>query len=44
MKYAIKQFLVSNKSILTQQLAPGGGCAISIKKATKAEIKGLRKA
>ena len=44
MKYVIKQFLVSNKSILTQQLAPGGGCAISIKKATKAEIKGLRKA
>jgi hypothetical protein len=44
MKYAIKQVLISNKSILTQHLAPGGGCAISIKKATKAEIKGLKKA
>ena len=41
MVYQIKKVLVNSKSVLKQKLAPGGGAAISIKRATKAEMKGL---
>ena len=43
MAYQIKKVLVNNKSILKQQLAAGGGVAISIMKADKNEMKGLKK-
>jgi len=43
MAYKIKKVLVNAKSVLKQKLAPGGGVAISIKKATKDEMKGLKK-
>jgi len=43
MAYQIKKVVVNTKSVLKQKLAPGGGVAISIKKATKEEMKGLKK-
>ncbi|VBB43772.1 Glucan 1,4-alpha-glucosidase SusB [uncultured Paludibacter sp.] len=43
MAYNIRKVVITNKTVLKQKLAPGGGCAISVKKATKTEIKGLRK-
>ncbi len=41
--YEIRKFVVTNKSKLKQQSAPGGGYAISIIEASKAETKGLKK-
>ncbi|KAA6343728.1 Glucan 1 4-alpha-glucosidase [termite gut metagenome] len=41
--YTIRQALVTNKSKLKQQSAPGGGYAISLIKADKARTKGLKK-
>ncbi len=41
--YTIRKVLVSNKSKLTQQSAPGGGYAISIVPANAASSKGLKK-
>ncbi|TAH27303.1 MAG: glycoside hydrolase family 97 protein [Cytophagales bacterium] len=41
--YTIRKVIVTNKSVLTQRLASGGGVAISIKKATKNQLKGLKK-
>ena len=42
--YTIRKVIVTNKSKLVQQSAPGGGFAISIKEvADKAETKGLKK-
>ena len=42
--YTIKKYLVTSKSLLKQQCAPGGGYAISIIEiADKAEAKGLKK-
>ena len=43
MAYQIQKLLVNSKSVLKQKLAPGGGTAISLKKASKAEMKGLKK-
>ena len=43
MAYQIRKVLVQNISVLKQQLAAGGGVAISIKKAGKEEMKGLKK-
>ena len=43
MVYKIEKVLVNSKSVLKQKLAPGGGAAISLKKALKAEMKGLKK-
>jgi len=43
MAYQIRKVLVNAKSVLKQNLAPGGGVAISLKKAGKAEMKGLKK-
>jgi len=43
MAYQILKVLVNSKSVLKQKLAAGGGVAISMKKATKAEMKGLKK-
>jgi len=43
MAYQIQKVLVNNKSVLKQKLAPGGGVAISLKKAGKAEMKGIKK-
>ena len=43
MAYQIKKVLVNNTSILKQQLAAGGGVAISIMKADKNQMKGLKK-
>ncbi len=43
MVYQIRKVLVNSKSVLKQKLAPGGGAAISIKKATTTEMKGLKK-
>lgn len=43
MAYKIQKVLLNNKSILKQVLAAGGGVAISIKKAQKEEMKGLKK-
>jgi len=44
MSYNIRKIVVTGKSILKQNLAPGGGVAISIKEASdKSEIKGLKK-
>src|SRR5699024_2282139 len=31
MSYRIRTIKVTNKTVLTQKLAPGGGCAISVK-------------
>lgn len=41
--YAIRTGLVTSKSTLKQQLAQGGGAAISIREATKEEAKKLKK-
>jgi hypothetical protein len=41
--YTITKFVVNNKSKLSQFVAAGGGYAISIKTADKAEAKGLKK-
>ena len=43
MAYKIQKVLVTSKSVLKQKLAPGGGVAISLKKAEKADMKGLKK-
>ena len=43
MAYEIRKVLVQNTSRLNQKLAAGGGVAISVKKAGKAEMKGLKK-
>lgn len=41
--YTIRKVVVSNKSKLSQESAPGGGYAISIVEATKEQTKGLKK-
>lgn len=41
--YNIRKVRVTSKSKLKQQLATGGGVAISIKEASKEELKGLKK-
>lgn len=41
--YDIRKVLVTSKSKLRQQLAPGGGVAISIKEGSREENKGLKK-
>ena len=41
--YIIRKVVVTSKSKLSQLSAPGGGYAISIKEASKEEIKGLKK-
>ena len=41
--YAIRKVLVTSKSVLKQPLAPGGGCAISIKEEVSDKTKGLPK-
>ena len=41
--YTIRKVVVTNKSKLSQFVAPGGGYAISIVEADKAETKGLKK-
>ncbi len=41
--YTIRKVLVTAKSILKQQLAVGGGVAVSIKEGSKEEIKSLKK-
>lgn len=43
MTYKISRFAVNSKSILKQKLAPGGGVAISLKKADQKSIKGIKK-
>jgi hypothetical protein len=43
MSYKITKVLVNSQSVLKQILAPGGGVAISVKKAAKDEMKGLKK-
>jgi hypothetical protein len=43
MAYNIRKVLVNSKTVLKQKLAPGGGVAISLKKTTKEEMKGLKK-
>ncbi|MDD3079570.1 MAG: glycoside hydrolase family 97 protein [Paludibacter sp.] len=43
MVYKIQKVLVNSKSVLKQKLAPGGGVALSLKKATKDEMKDLKK-
>ncbi len=43
MAYKIQKVLVNKKSVLKQKLAAGGGVAISLKKAAKADMKGLKK-
>lgn len=40
--YRIRKVVVTPKSVLKQKLAAGGGVAISIKEADKAEMKGLK--
>lgn len=40
--YRIRKVVVTNKSVLKQKLAPGGGAAISLKEGTKADLKGLK--
>ncbi|MCP2044263.1 glycoside hydrolase family 97 protein [Pontibacter sp. HSC-36F09] len=42
-KYVIRKVLVNSKSVLKQQLAPGGGVAVSVKEGSKQEQKGLKK-
>lgn len=41
--YSIRKVLVSSKRILKQYVAPGGGFAISIKEASKEELKSVKK-
>ena len=41
--YTIRKVRVTSNSLLKQQLAPGGGVAISIKAGSKQEMKGLKK-
>ncbi len=41
--YNIRKVIVTNKSKLSQYTAPGGGLAISIIEADKAQTKGLKK-
>ncbi|RAW00023.1 glycoside hydrolase family 97 protein [Pseudochryseolinea flava] len=41
--YTVTKLIVTNKSILKQFVAPGGGVAISVKEATTDEIKKLKK-
>ncbi|WP_218937574.1 MULTISPECIES: glycoside hydrolase family 97 protein [Antarcticibacterium] len=41
--YNIRKVRVTSKSKLKQQLAPGGGFAVSIKEGTKEEMKGLKR-
>ncbi len=41
--YEIKKVVVTNRSKLSQQSAPGGGYAISIREAEKAETRNLKK-
>lgn len=41
--YNIRKVVVTSKSKLSQMSAPGGGYAISLKEASKEEIKGLKK-
>ncbi|SMD44277.1 Glycosyl-hydrolase 97 C-terminal, oligomerisation [Aquiflexum balticum DSM 16537] len=41
--YTIRKVVVTNKSTLSQESAPGGGYAISIVEATKEQTKGLKK-
>ncbi|WP_194974376.1 glycoside hydrolase family 97 protein [Aquiflexum lacus] len=41
--YTIRKVMVTNKSTLSQESAPGGGYAISIMEATKEQTKGLKK-
>ena len=41
--YTIRKVIVTSTSVLKQQLASSGGTAISIKEATKEEMKGLKK-
>lgn len=43
MAYSIRKVLVNSKSVLKQKLAAGGGVAISVKKADKSEMRGLKK-
>ncbi|MBP1665108.1 MAG: alpha-glucosidase [Bacteroidetes bacterium] len=43
MAYEIRKVLVQSASVLKQQLAAGGGVAISVKKAAKTDMKGLKK-
>ncbi len=43
MIYNINRIVVTNKTVLNQKLAASGGVAISLKKATKGETKGLKK-
>lgn len=43
MAYQIKKVLVNNRSVLKQPLAPGGGAAISVMKATKDDLNKLKK-
>lgn len=40
--YRIRKVIVTNKSILKQKLAPGGGAAISLKEGMKEDLKGLK--
>ena len=40
--YTIKKYLVTNRSRLRQQCAPGGGYAISVFPANSAQLKGLK--
>jgi len=42
-KYTIRKVEVTPKSVLKQALAPGGGVAISIKEASKEDLKGIKK-
>lgn len=42
-EYTIRKVVVTPKSVLKQTMAPGGGVAVSIKEASKAEAKGLKK-
>jgi hypothetical protein len=41
--YTIRNVIVTNKSKLTQQSVAGGGYAVSIVEANKAETKGLKR-
>nr|WP_276496882.1 glycoside hydrolase family 97 protein [Pontibacter litorisediminis] len=42
-QYTITKVRVNSKSALKQYLAPGGGVAVSIKEASKQDLKGLKK-
>ena len=41
--YDIRRGIVTSKSVLRQPLASSGGVAISVREATKEEVKGLKK-